>query len=1113
MNRSKHDGAGKLDGLRVLCVEDDTEARTALARFLARRGAAVMEAANGEEGLARFAGFAPHLVISDIRMPRMDGLAMCRAMRERDPDVALILITAHEEKHYLAESIDLGVVKFLVKPVDFAPLKDALAGVVSRLVQRGVLVAANMPLIDASAKSEDERLQAFVDNYLGGGRNPPPAGIRQTQISSEAISGDFSAFASFGELTYGLVADGTGHGLTALLPVLPIPRVFREMASRGFSLTTIADEINRKLHAYQFPGHFLAATLFCFDAGQRSLEVLNCGSPPALLLDDAGAVRQFASSTLALGLADPDAFDIAVERCEVGAAQRLFVFTDGLADTLAATHVQWDRGYFDRLPGVVGAAGYYERLANMLAESTRLARVQDDVTLVEFDFAPRDHGSDGCDGAPPVAAGEPVPVAPSPPNDAALAERLKSCTVLIVEDDTDARELLSRVVSRRVAKVITARNGAEGLKLFAQYRPQLVLADIVMPDMDGLTMIERIRKIDTSVQVILTSGSIGGERLDMALELRVARFLPKPIDVGRLLESIQDGVRQFDSFCGDQLSSVVFVGSSLAMTVTNARREIVAVNPAFTRLTGYERSEVVGRNPRMFSSGKHSPAFYEAMWTSLYETGRWSGEIWNRRKNGELFLEWLSINAVRDESGEVTQYVSVFADITERSAAEEKLHQLSHFDSVTQLPNRVLLMDRINQAIARAQRERSNLAVFFMDVDHFKTINDTLGHSAGDSLLVTIAETLRECVRESDTIGRFGGDEFAILLPNAGTHEAIARVAGKILGRVAQPCTIAGNDIQTSLSIGISLYPDDGSDAETLVKNADNAMYYAKAGGRSGFRFFSRQHGEQAQRDLAIQQGIRSGLKREEFSMAYQPKYSLGSRRIVGAEALIRWHSPALGNVSPVDFIPIAEKTGVIVDVGEWVIGTVCAQIARWRDAGIEAPPVAINISPLHFQRGKVMSTLLETLATHGLPPGALQVELTEGVVMNDSDTTRAMLSELRERGFKISIDDFGTGYSSLGYLRQLPIDEIKIDRSFIKEIDEDVTPAETAVPLAVMQLARSLGLQLVAEGVETEVQTEFLVLNGCDVIQGYLFSKPLPAADFAAMLIRQRERAVSPPL
>ena len=1086
----------ELNGLSILLVEDDPTALATLKQYFTRYGATVLTADNGRAGFEMFEEKRPQLVISDIRMPGEDGISMVTAIRKIDPDVGVIIVSAHNEPQVLLQSIDVGVTKYLVKPVDLGALRAAVLSVAGVLAKRRSLEARlrDMSSVISQAEYDAEKIQSYINRSMGTEQIRQIDAVRYRFVPKGEVSGDFFCVEQFGDTLYVLVADGSGHGLSAILPALQVPRLFRTQARQGYSLLTIADAINRSLNEQKLAEHFVAATLLRMNYREGYIEVMNCGNPPVLLVDRNGAIiEHFPTRGAPLGMVDADHFNADVDHLNFSEPATLLLTTDGLIDSLGR-----GQGITFALDAYLQAQAGKEpfvALSTLLDELPQDAHL-DDITLLEVRFQPGETKSRSGRRRGRALVGPASTVAPVVDFDT----RLKQMTLLFVEDDPDAFEHLSDYLSARVGELHRATNGEEGLRLFEAYQPDLVVADVRMPLKDGRTLLEAIRDLDPDVPVVMMGDGVETEHIESMVDLRANKFLTKPIDVERLKSAINDSIQQFNAVFGIKLSASVFMTSPLAITIAGRNREILAVNPAFCRITGYSQEEVIGHNPRILSSGKHDAAFYQTMWDSIHETGAWSGEIWNRRKSGELFLEWITINAVKGDDNELAHYVAVFSDITERNAAEAKIRHLAQHDSLTNLPNRVLFMDRVQQALLLARREKETLAIMFLDIDHFKTINDTMGHGAGDNLLCAIAQDLSGAVRSTDTVSRLGGDEFAILLPKTGARDMIGRIAGKLIALINRARTIQNQTLQVGVSIGISVYPADGSDAETLIKHADSAMYHSKRSGRNHFRFYESHHEAQDKRLLAIQQGMRAGLHNGEFSLVYQPKYSVSQRAVVGAEALLRWHSPSLGVVSPAEFIPIAEETGFIVDIGEWVIHAVARQLAAWRAADAWHGPVAINISPLHFQRGNVIASLLDAINTYRLGADALLIELTEGVVMKDSEAILSNLLELKELGIKVSIDDFGTGYSSLSYLKRLPIDELKIDRSFISVIDGDTPLADkaaTAIPLAIIQLANNLGMTLVAEGVETAQQRQFMADNGCDVIQGYLVSRPVPPDEF----------------
>ena len=548
-----------------------------------------------------------------------------------------------------------------------------------------------------------------------------------------------------------------------------------------------------------------------------------------------------------------------------------------------------------------------------------------------------------------------------------------------------------------------------------------------------------------------------------------------------------------------RLSAQVFEGGVEGVMITDAQGKILSVNRAFSDITGFSREEALGRDPRILQSGTHDADFYRRMWAALQAVGHWRGELWDRRKSGEVYPAWFAINSVKDPEGRLTHYVAVFSDISERKAAEDRIEFLAHHDPLTGLPNRILLRDRFETALAQAARNRAKVALIFLDIDHFKAVNDSLGHPAGDTLLRQVAARLKGCMRASDTVCRQGGDEFLLLVVPVPDPRAASVVAEKVLQVLREPVELEGHSLAVGASIGISVFPDDGDNFDTLLQKADMAMYEAKAAGRNGYRFFSSEMNANALERLNMQNRLRRALERDEFQLHYQPQVDLDSGRIIGMEALLRWTSPDLGPVSPGKFIPIAEESGLIVQIGAWVLRTACRQNRSWQARGLPEVPVAVNLSALQFARGDLLDTVERALDDSRLPARFLELELTESILLHDADNIMASLRRLKNLGIKLSIDDFGTGYSSLSYLKRLAVDKLKIDQSFVRDIASD--PDDAAIVRAIIQMGHSLKLRTIAEGVEAVDQLAFLRAEGCEEGQGYLFGRPIPAAEMENLL------------
>ena len=549
-----------------------------------------------------------------------------------------------------------------------------------------------------------------------------------------------------------------------------------------------------------------------------------------------------------------------------------------------------------------------------------------------------------------------------------------------------------------------------------------------------------------------------------------------------------------------RLSATVFESTREGVMITDSDGFITAVNTAFSEITGYLESEVIGKNPRILSSGKHDELFYKEMWRAITTVGYWRGEVWNRRKNGEVYPEWETISTVRDEQGRLTNYVAVFSDISDIKESEYQLEYLAHHDPLTELPNRLLFTARLEHGLERARRDKRSLAVLFIDLDLFKHINDSLGHPVGDDLLKKVAERLKQQLRDEDTVARLGGDEFTVLLEDLSDPQQAGNVALKLVECLSRPYPIDNHDLHVTASIGISVYPSDGDTVERLLRNADAAMYQAKARGRNGYQYYTEEMTSVAVRRVLLENSLRQALQLEQFVVYYQPKFCLNKGRLIGTEALVRWRHPEMGLVPPDSFIPLAEDTGLIVSIGAWVLETACHQLRAWQQAGIEAGTVAVNLSGEQLKRGDLVATVKQALQLSGIDASSLELEITEGFIMDQAEQAIAVLSELRALGVTLSIDDFGTGYSSLSYLKKLPINNLKIDRSFVRDIPEDAN--DEAIARAIIALAGNLQLDVVAEGIETREQIEFLRREGCRKGQGYLFSPPLSADDLTDKLI-----------
>ncbi|WP_454833637.1 phosphodiesterase DibA [Pseudomonas lini] len=540
-------------------------------------------------------------------------------------------------------------------------------------------------------------------------------------------------------------------------------------------------------------------------------------------------------------------------------------------------------------------------------------------------------------------------------------------------------------------------------------------------------------------------------------------------------------------------AAAVFDCTREGVLVTNSKGLIVHVNRAFMEITGYPREEVLGQRPNMFKSGHHLPGFYQAMFATLESLGEWSGEIWNRRKSGEIYPQWQTIRLIRDDQGRLSQYVAVFSDISAIKNSEHELTHLAHHDPLTDLPNRLLLTDRVGQAVASAQVHKRGCALLMIDLDHFKLINDSLGHSVGDQLLKAVAARLNALFGPGITLARLSGDEFAVLAENCPQPGHAAALAQRGIDGLKEPFQIDGHPLFINASIGISLFPSDALSAEQLLRNADSALFKAKSAGRDGYALYTEELTAHAQQRVEIAFQLRQALEQQELRVYYQPVHDLKTSRLIGVEALVRWEHPQRGLVSPAEFIPIAERTGLIAEIDAWVMRQACRQMCQWQATGVLLSFVAVNVSSRLFARRELYQQVAQVLHDTGLDPAYLELEVTESAVMEDPEVALEQMHRLRELGVRLAIDDFGTGYSSLLRLKRLPVQKLKIDQGFVAGLpcDED----DAAIVRVIIALARSMGMQVHAEGIEQVEQAGFLLEHDCDLGQGYWFGRPVPAA------------------
>jgi len=587
----------------------------------------------------------------------------------------------------------------------------------------------------------------------------------------------------------------------------------------------------------------------------------------------------------------------------------------------------------------------------------------------------------------------------------------------------------------------------------------------------------------------------------------IAIYAPEPDAFGageislftELVINLAHGIRSLRQACDLHKLKLAVEQSPVSVMITDRHGNIEYVNPRFSQVSGYGADEVKGKNPRLLKSSHVSSAVYDELWNTISRGQSWQGELQNRSKEGRLFIEYATISPVINSHGEITHYMAVKEDITERKAFEERLWQQINFDPLTKLPNRSLLLDRLDQAIALAHRETSGIALLLIDLDNFKTVNDSLGHGVGDEFLLQVAKRLLSKVREGDTLARIGGDEFALIISHVDTLYELEENTEEILDSLTPALVIDGNDLFVSASIGIALHPQDGANSGELLKNADAAMYRAKSSGRGTYRFFTPELNHQLEQRLMLETRLRGALERNELSVHYQPQTDCSEGIIVGSEALLRWHSPELGTIQPDHFIPLAEESGLIIEIGRWVLEQACSEARRWHDAGYPHLHVSVNLSLRQFQHHGLVASVEKALNSSGLPPHALELEVTETILMKDVDHVARTLRQLKALGVRLALDDFGTGYSSLSYLKRFPFDALKIDRAFVRDVITNQDDA--ALCEAIIAMGQRLKLKVVAEGVETEEQYIYLCSRGANLLQGYYFGRAIPGEEFRKRL------------
>ena len=687
--------------------------------------------------------------------------------------------------------------------------------------------------------------------------------------------------------------------------------------------------------------------------------------------------------------------------------------------------------------------------------------------------------------------------------DMADNSRDKDGWILVVDDDSDLCDLTLKTLARNGHAARTAQSGREAIELAARDSPSLILLDYRLPDITGREVASALAERGLDIPFVVMTGQ-GDEKLAVEIMKQGASdYLIKdtelidriPSVVDRILKAMELRTRLREAEEDLRLAANVFSHSREGILITDRDANIVEVNPAFTEITGYGRDEALGKNPRFLGSGRQTREFYADLWETLLIKGHWSGEIWNRRKDGALFAEHLTISSVRGAGGETRNYIAQFSDITTLKEYQNQLETIAHYDSLTGLPNRLLLADRMIQAMAQAPRQGHRIAIVYLDLDGFKAVNDAHGHDLGDRLLATLAARMMQTLRDGDTLARLGGDEFVAVLGGLPDFDSSAPILNRLLEAASRPVPIGDVTLQVSASLGVSVYPQtEDVDADQLLRQADQAMYQAKQAGKNRYYVFDAEHDRNVRGRYESLKRIQVALENGEFTLFYQPKVNMRTGELVGAEALIRWNHPERGLLAPGAFLSIIENHPISIDVGEWVIDTALAQIEAWRGEGLSIP-VSVNVGALQLQQPDFVSRLRELLARHPrVLPGDLELEILETSALEDIATVSELMRSCRELGVAFALDDFGTGYSSLLYLKRLPAGLIKLDQSFIRDMLND--PEDLAILEGVIGLATSFRRKLIAEGVETVAHGEILLCMGCEFAQGYAIARPMPAKD-----------------
>lgn len=682
---------------------------------------------------------------------------------------------------------------------------------------------------------------------------------------------------------------------------------------------------------------------------------------------------------------------------------------------------------------------------------------------------------------------------------------MESLRVLLVEDSEDDAALTLRQLKKGGYEPSSKRvDTPDAMRAALEVNEwDIILSDYNMPEFSGPAALALLRSTGIDLPFIVISGAMGEESAVALMKAGAHDYIMKD-NLARLIPAIERELREAEvrrarrrAEADLRLSAKVFESSVEGVLISDQEGNILRVNKAFSQITGYSEADVIGRRPNILQSGRHDKDFYRGMWQSIMDNGYWQGEIWNRRKSGEVYPEWLTISSVTDENGQITHLIGGFTDMSQQKQAEDRIQHLMYYDALTDLPNRTLFRDRFKQAMSRARRSDKRAAYLHFDIDRFVNINDSLGHSVGDQLLQQIGQRLAGCVRQQDLVARFVGDEFGIGVTDVDRNDILDELLQGVVDAFSEPFHVKSREIFLAPSIGVAVFPDDSTDFDELARFADTALQVTKHNGGANFRLYKKSMNKDADDRLSMESALRRALEREEFQLHYQPQLSLASGEVIGVEALLRWERKDEGMMLPGKFIPLLEETSLIIPVGEWVLRQACRDHKAWVEMGHKPMPIAVNLSARQFRDKGLMEMVHRVMDESGISAEMIELEITESCVMEDPEEALSTLQAFHDMGLRIAIDDFGTGYSSLSYLKRFPLDVLKIDQSFVADIPDDENDA--AIIDTIIAMGHRLKLSVIAEGVETEDQAGFLREHGCDNVQGYFYDRPMPSKELVS--------------